>query len=83
MAWGRAFADVLAVVVAQQVPVGQSTAPYRLFPVVAPRLSIVGAMRDAVEGIQVLLVGIGERMHILLCGLDVGVAHAFHNALEV
>jgi len=38
---------------------------------------------DAVEGVEVLLVGLKEGVEILLRGLDLRVGHALHNAIEV
>ena len=37
----------------------------------------------ACEGVEVLLVGFGERVQVFLGGLDLGVSHAFHDASQV
>ena len=38
---------------------------------------------DAVEGVEVLGVGVGEGVEIFLGGGDLGVAHAVHDGFEV
>jgi hypothetical protein len=38
---------------------------------------------DAVEGVEVPLVGVGEGVEVFLGGGDLGVAHAVHDGFEV
>jgi hypothetical protein len=38
---------------------------------------------DAGEGVEVALVGVWECVEVFLGGLDLGVAHAFHDGFEV
>ena len=51
------------------------------------RCGAIGVMglpsADAVEGVEVLGVGVGEGMEVLLGGGDLGVAHPVHHGLEV
>jgi hypothetical protein len=41
------------------------------------------AARDAFERVEVLLIRIGEGVEMLLCGLDLCVTHAIHDALQI
>jgi len=38
---------------------------------------------DTTESVEVALVGVGEGVEVFLGGLDLGVAHAVHDGLEV
>lgn len=48
-------------------------------------LAVVGSVHagDAGEGVEVALVGVGERVEVLLGGLDLGVAHPDHDRFQV
>jgi hypothetical protein len=39
--------------------------------------------QDSFERVEVLLVGVRQRVHVLLRGLDLRVSHPIHHALEV
>ena len=41
------------------------------------------ALAGSGEGVEVFAVGFGQRVQVLLGGLNLGVAHAFHDELEV
>ena len=43
---------------------------------------LIAVLNDG-SGVEVALVGVGEGVQVLLGGLDLGVAHAFHDGLEV
>jgi hypothetical protein len=61
--------------------------PFCLLLIVLARCGVVGVLRlfaaDAVQGVEVLGVGVGEGVEVLLGGGDLGVAHAVHHGLEV